>query len=110
MEQSPSHRVADEKPDHQTETQHTETDEERSHRGFLSLLTVEAGEVYKPQLEQHSRWYQRLLNAGIEENGIKPVPVEERTNTQYSDFFTVFFTCCLCLLPYVVTPIHLWIR
>ncbi|KAK0636958.1 permease for cytosine/purines, uracil, thiamine, allantoin-domain-containing protein [Bombardia bombarda] len=44
-------------------------------------------------------WYQRLLDAGIEENGIKPVPVGQRTSTQYSNLFTVFFTCLLCLLP-----------
>ncbi|KAI0393188.1 NCS1 nucleoside transporter [Xylariaceae sp. FL0594] len=67
--------------------------------GFASLLTVEDGVVYKPEAETHTRWYQRLLDAGIEENGIKPVPIEKRTNTQYNNLFTVFFTGLLCILP-----------
>jgi hypothetical protein len=72
--------------------------------GFVSLLTVEDGVVYKPEAEEHTRWYQRLLDAGIEENGIKPVPIEKRTNTQYNNLFTVFFTGLLCILPYVTEP------
>lgn len=46
-----------------------------------------------------SRWYRRVLDAGVEENGIRPVPIEERTQTQHSNLFTVFFTCLLCILP-----------
>jgi hypothetical protein len=49
-----------------------------------------------------SKWYKLLLQAGVEENGIRPVPPEERTETQYSNLFTVFFTCLLCILPLVV--------
>ncbi|KAK3398216.1 permease for cytosine/purines, uracil, thiamine, allantoin-domain-containing protein [Sordaria brevicollis] len=45
------------------------------------------------------KWYQRLIDAGVEENGIQPIPVEGRTSTQYNQLFTVFFTCLLCLLP-----------
>jgi hypothetical protein len=72
----------------------------RSHGlGLASLLAVEDGIVYKPEAEDHTRWYRRLLDAGVEENGIKPVPVEERTNTQYNNLFTVFFTGLLCILP-----------
>ncbi|ORY63174.1 permease for cytosine/purines, uracil, thiamine, allantoin-domain-containing protein [Pseudomassariella vexata] len=48
---------------------------------------------------QFSEWYQRLLDAGMEENGIKPVPIEKRTNTRYNNLFTVFFTGLLCILP-----------
>ncbi len=66
---------------------------------FFSKLTVKDGEVYEVRPEGHSRWYQRLLDAGVEENGIKPVPVGHRTVTQYSDLFTVFFTCLLNILP-----------
>lgn len=69
------------------------------HHGFASLLKVEDGIVYKPTPEKHPRWYQRLLDAGVEDNGIKPVPVEKRTNTQYNNLFTVFFTGLLCVLP-----------
>ncbi len=79
---------------HEQETRHT--------NGLVSLLTVEDGVVYKPKAEEHTHWYQRLLDVGVEENGIKPVPVEERTNTQYSNLFTVFFTGLLCILPWVI--------
>lgn len=67
--------------------------------GLASLLAVEDGIVYKPEAEEHTRWYRTLLDAGVEENGIKPVPVEKRTNTQYNNLFTVFFTGLLCILP-----------
>ncbi|KAI1349640.1 NCS1 nucleoside transporter [Xylaria sp. FL0043] len=71
----------------------------RHANGLVSLFTVEDGVVYKPEAEEHTRWYQRLLDVGVEENGIKPVPVEKRTNTQYNNLFTVFFTGLLCILP-----------
>lgn len=73
--------------------------ENRHTNGLVSLLTVEDGVVYKPEAEEHTRWYQRLLDVGVEENGIKPVPIEKRTNTQYNNLFTVFFTGLLCVLP-----------
>ena len=67
---------------------------------LLSKLQVRDGEVYEASsAESNPRWYQRLLDAGIEENGIKPVPLEHRTSTRYNYLFTVFFTCLLCLLP-----------
>jgi hypothetical protein len=66
---------------------------------FISMLTVKDGEVYEVRPEKNSKWYQKLLDAGFEENGIKPVPVEQRTVTQYNNLFTVFCTCLLCLLP-----------
>lgn len=82
---------------------------EKQHHGRINEFPkVEDGEVYRPHSEKHSKWYQRLLHAGAEENGIKPVPVEGRTNTQYSNLFTVFFTGLLCLLPYVLSrPLYL---
>jgi hypothetical protein len=67
--------------------------------GLISRLAVSDGEVYERRPENNPRWYQRLLDAGVEENGIKPVPIEERTMTQYSNLFTVFFSGLLCLLP-----------
>ncbi|KAL1839046.1 hypothetical protein VTJ49DRAFT_6133 [Mycothermus thermophilus] len=66
---------------------------------FLASLTPEEGEVYRAERAGKPKWYRRLLDAGFEENGIKPVPIEERTSTQYSNLFTVFFTCLCCLLP-----------
>ena len=73
--------------------------EKHHHAGIVSLLAVEAGEVYEPHPEKTPRWYQKLLDSGVEENGVKPVPLERRTNTNYSNLFTVFFTSLLCLLP-----------
>ena len=67
--------------------------------GFLSLFKIPDGEVYDVDLEKHPKWYQRFLDTGAEENGIKPVPLHQRTNRQYSNLFTMFFTCLLCLLP-----------
>jgi hypothetical protein len=69
------------------------------HGGLISMLVVKEGEVYEQHPERNPKWYQRLLDAGVEENGIKPVPVEKRTNTNYTNLFTVFFTALLCLLP-----------
>ncbi len=77
--------------------------DERSHHGggggIVSLLAVADGEVYEPHPEKNPKWYQKLLDAGIEENGIKPVLLENRTSTQYNNLFTIFFTSLLCLLP-----------
>ncbi|KAF9881831.1 NCS1 nucleoside transporter [Colletotrichum karsti] len=67
--------------------------------GITELLEVQDGEVYRKGNSQNPRWFQRLLDAGVEENGIRPVPIEERTNTNYSNLFTVFFSSLLCLLP-----------
>ncbi|PKS09029.1 hypothetical protein jhhlp_003642 [Lomentospora prolificans] len=67
--------------------------------GIASFLHLESGDVYTMRPEKNSKWYQKLLDLGIEENGIKPVPVELRTQTKYSDIFTVFFSCLLNILP-----------
>lgn len=74
----------------------------KDHRGrVIDFLRVEEGEVYTAHSRKRPKWYQRLLDAGAEENGIKPVPAEQRTNTEYNNLFTVFFTSLFCLLPYV---------
>ncbi|KAF5666216.1 purine-cytosine permease [Fusarium heterosporum] len=44
-------------------------------------------------------WNKLLLKAGVEENGVQPVPSEERTHTRYSDLFTMFCTGLLSILP-----------
>lgn len=74
-------------------------DDHKHHGGIISLLAVKDGEVYEQHPERNPKWYQRLLDAGVEDNGIKPVPIEKRTNTRYNNLFTIFFTCLLCLLP-----------
>jgi hypothetical protein len=77
----------------------SQTPEHKRHVGIVDLLKVEDGVVYETHPERNPKWYQKLLDAGVEENGIKPVPVEKRTNTRYNNLFTIFFTCLLCLLP-----------
>ncbi|KAH8880672.1 hypothetical protein GQ53DRAFT_533352 [Thozetella sp. PMI_491] len=74
-------------------------DVEKHQPRLISLLAVEDGIVYEAHPEKNAKWYQRLLDVGFEENGIKPVPVEQRTETAYNKIFTIFFTCLLCLLP-----------
>jgi hypothetical protein len=69
------------------------------HGKLVSMLKVDDGEVYESHPEKHPRWYQRILDVGIEENGIKPVPLEKRTNGRFYNLFTVMFTALLCLLP-----------
>jgi hypothetical protein len=81
--------------DRDLESGHTDHKQKR----LVALLAVKDGEVYEQHPETNPKWYQRLLDAGVEENGIKPVPVEERTITKYNNLFTIFFTCLLCLLP-----------
>lgn len=87
------------------ENTHTSTEQENSvaeshsfGSTLASLLAVKDGEVYKAR-EKNPAWYQRLLDAGFEENGIKPVPLEQRTSRKYNNLFTVFLSCLLCLLP-----------
>ncbi|KAF6842128.1 purine-cytosine permease fcy22 [Colletotrichum plurivorum] len=71
----------------------------KGHGRVAELFDVQDGEVSQKSRSRNPKWYQRLLDAGVEENGIKPVPIAERTNTSYSNLFTVFFSSLLCLLP-----------
>ncbi|TDZ26219.1 Purine-cytosine permease FCY21 [Colletotrichum orbiculare MAFF 240422] len=71
----------------------------KSHGGITELMTVQDGDADQKDRGRKFKWYQRLLDAGVEENGIRPVPAAERTNTNYSNLFTVFFSSLLCLLP-----------
>ncbi|KAK3487761.1 permease for cytosine/purines, uracil, thiamine, allantoin-domain-containing protein [Neurospora hispaniola] len=64
------------------------------------LSTIKEGDADDNRSKKgNPKWYQKLIDAGIEENGIQPVPLEGRTSTQYNQLFTVFFTGLLCLLP-----------
>ncbi|KAK1965127.1 NCS1 nucleoside transporter [Colletotrichum sublineola] len=71
----------------------------KGHGGIAELATLEDGKMCHDEGSRNPKWYQRLLDAGVEENGVLPVPLEKRTNTNYSNLFTVFFTSLLCLLP-----------
>ncbi|OLN88227.1 Purine-cytosine permease fcyB 1 [Colletotrichum chlorophyti] len=65
---------------------------------FESMI-VQDGDADQDNGSRNPTWYRRLLDAGVEENGVQPVPLERRINTNYSNLFTVFFTGLLCLLP-----------
>jgi len=93
--------AADQARDIEKQEQVSPSSGKQPHGGIISLLAVDAGEVYEPHPEKTPGWYQKLLDAGVEENGVKPVPLERRTNTSYNNIFTVFFTCLLSLLPWV---------
>lgn len=66
---------------------------------LVSMFKVDDGEVYEYDPEKNPKWYQRIIDVGFEENGIKPVPVEQRTDKRYWNLFTVMFTALLCILP-----------
>lgn len=69
------------------------------HGRLVSMLKVDDGEIYESHPEKNPKWYQRILDIGVEENGIKPVPLEKRTDQRYYNLFTLMFTALLCILP-----------
>lgn len=71
----------------------------QKHGRFFSMLKVGHGEVYESQPEKNPKWYQKILDFGVEENGIKPVPIEQRTQKRYLDLCTVMCSALLNLLP-----------
>lgn len=71
----------------------------QKHGRLFSLLKVDDGEVYENQPEKNPKWYQRIIDFGVEENGIKPVPVVQRTDKRYWNLFTVMCSALLNLLP-----------
>ncbi|KAK3936383.1 permease for cytosine/purines, uracil, thiamine, allantoin-domain-containing protein [Diplogelasinospora grovesii] len=96
----PTNEAADVENQRVTEPAGDESKQQRATgNGLTSILAVQAGEVYEYNPQKNPKWYQRLLDAGVEENGIKPVPIEHRTITAYNNLFTLFFTCLLNLLP-----------
>lgn len=71
----------------------------QKHGRLVAMLKVDDGEILESHPEKNSKWYQRILDIGVEENGIKPVPLEKRTDKRYYNLFTVMFTALLCILP-----------
>ncbi|KAL0472296.1 hypothetical protein QR685DRAFT_231759 [Neurospora intermedia] len=55
-------------------------------------------------------WYQKLIDAGIEENGIQPVPLQGRTSTQYNQLFTVFLYWLVVFIAVSHYPILRFLR
>ncbi|EDQ98144.1 NCS cytosine-purine permease [Laccaria bicolor S238N-H82] len=46
------------------------------------------------------RWTRKLLSYGVESRGIQPVPVEERTDTQFSKIFFLWFSWNVNILTF----------
>lgn len=86
-------------PDVEKQQSHQAAPKQSLRTRIVDFFRLEEGEVYRAHSEKNPKWYQRILDAGAEENGVKPVPVDQRTKTQYNNMFTVFFTALLCLLP-----------
>lgn len=63
-------------------------------------MEVESGEEESMDGKEKPLWF-RVLNWGVEEGGIAPIPASKRTDTRYVNLFTVWFTALLCLLPLV---------
>ena len=62
-------------------------------------LEFESGEEQESlEVKQDPFWF-RVLNWGVEEGGIAPIPVQKRIDRRYVNLFTVWFTALLCLLP-----------
>lgn len=66
---------------------------------FFSMLKGGDGEVYGSQPEKNPKWLQRIIDFGVEENGIKPVPIEQRTQKRVWNLGTVMCSALLNLLP-----------
>jgi hypothetical protein len=44
-------------------------------------------------------FFNRLLASSVEARGVMPVPLEERTSTNYSSYFSIWFCMNVNLLP-----------
>jgi hypothetical protein len=68
-----------------------------SQEGTIESTKAVHDELQTPKIAA-SLW-ERLSFAGVEIRGAEPVPVEKRTDTQYSNVFTIFATSMTSLLP-----------
>jgi hypothetical protein len=46
-----------------------------------------------------SSWWKKFVSWGIEEGGVVPIPVEQRTNDQFVNIFSLWFTISISTLP-----------
>ncbi|KAF8991743.1 cytosine-purine permease [Cyathus striatus] len=51
-------------------------------------------------LDYNDRWTRRLLRLGVETTGIDPIPLEKRTDTQYSKIFFIWFSSNFNILSF----------
>lgn len=67
---------------------------------FLSMLKSGGdGEVYGAEPDKNPKWLQKIIDFGVEDNGIKPVPLEQRTEKRVWNLGTVMCSALLNLLP-----------
>ncbi len=59
-------------------------------------------EVTESESKQLS-WWKKLVSMGVEERGVMPVPVEERTSDRFVNIFSIWFTMSVSPLACVYT-------
>lgn len=70
---------------------------------------VDATESDSQSVQGKLSWKTKLIALGIEERGILPVPVEERTSDRFVNIFSIWFTmsitplACVCDYPTLYT-------
>ena len=50
--------------------------------------------------------WETIISLGVEERGILPVPVEERTDGRFVNVFYIWFTMSINCLPYVTSSLQ----
>jgi hypothetical protein len=48
---------------------------------------------------RHGLFYRLLVTAHVEQRGVQPVPLEERTNTRFFNVFAIWFCMNINLIP-----------
>jgi hypothetical protein len=49
-------------------------------------------------------WWEKVISWGVEERGVTPVPVKERTDDRFINIFFLWFTMSISTLPYALFP------
>ncbi len=66
-----------------------------------SSTSVDVAESESLPLHRKPSWWKKLIALGVEERGITPVPVEERTDGRFINVFSLWFTLSITTLPFV---------
>lgn len=65
-----------------------------------SSVDVDVLESESRSFDGKPAWWKKILSLGVEERGIQPVPVEERTDDRFVNVFSIWFTMSINCLPY----------
>ncbi|KAL2069247.1 hypothetical protein VTL71DRAFT_15585 [Oculimacula yallundae] len=63
--------------------------------------TLDATDLDTHSIQKPQSWWTQLMSMGIEERGIQPVPLEERTSDRFVDIFSIWFTMSVTPLAIV---------